>query len=272
MQVAQRNLEVAYFNTGLLRPAHRRAARAAALPRRRPRRALGARPCVRAARTFREAVAEFSALLRHHPNDLGAVVQLGLAEKASGHLGAAQPLVRGGHPPRPRELGHAVLPGRGALQPGPHRGRARGAQARDRVEPRESRRAFPAELRVRRHGAARGGRGREQARGAAQPHRSRARRPTSRSTSTVAERYAELVPAASRAPVAAHDAGGRGRRARALQSRPRVPAEGLLRRGAARVRARARARRGSRRSCCRRWPKCTCCARTPRRRSRCTTR
>ena len=53
------------------------------------------------------------------------------------------------------------------------------------------------------------------------------------------------------------------RTARALQPRPRVPAEGLLRRGAARVSARARARRGARRSCCRRWPRCTCSSAMP---------
>ncbi len=37
-----------------------------------------------------EAIAEFTELLRYHPQDLGALVQLGLAEKASGDLEAAQ--------------------------------------------------------------------------------------------------------------------------------------------------------------------------------------
>ena len=48
--------------------------------------------------------------------------------------------------------------------------------------------------------------------------------------------------------------------ARALQPRPRLPAEGLLRRGAARVPPGARARARTAASCSRRWPRCTCCA------------
>ena len=81
MQVAQRNLEVAYFSTGYYDR------RVSAL-----RDQLRTAPDDRNARwelgllgRFTEAVAEFKELLRHHPHDLGTMVQLGLAEKASGY-------------------------------------------------------------------------------------------------------------------------------------------------------------------------------------------
>src|SRR5690606_33934435 len=90
MQVAQRNLEVAYFNTGFYDT------RVTAL--REPLRVAGE---VRDARWElgrayallgqpAAAVAEFTALLRHHPNDFPAVVQLGWAEKAQGGLASAR--------------------------------------------------------------------------------------------------------------------------------------------------------------------------------------
>src|SRR5437764_9046834 len=90
MEVAQRNLEVAYFNTGYydtripelkervrLKPEDRDA-----------RWELG--------RTFSllgqqdDAAEEFRALLRFTPNDVGALLQLALAEKQSGDIERAQ--------------------------------------------------------------------------------------------------------------------------------------------------------------------------------------
>ena len=91
MQVAQRNLEVAYFNTGYY---DRRVAelreRLRSAPGR-PRRALGAGPRVRALGDVQGGggrVQRDPASTR--PNDVGAIVQLGLAEKASGDLERAQ--------------------------------------------------------------------------------------------------------------------------------------------------------------------------------------
>ena len=86
----QRNLEVAYFNTGDYdrRIAELREKLRFRVDDRDARWELGRAYAVLG--QSGEAVAEFTALLRHHPNDLGAVVQLGLAEKASGNLGAAE--------------------------------------------------------------------------------------------------------------------------------------------------------------------------------------
>src|SRR3712207_3680560 len=90
MQVAQRNLEIAYLHTGYY---DRRVADLRERLRARPS-DLDAR--WELGRTFAllgqlpEAVAEFTELLRHHPNDVGALVQLALAEKSSGRLEQAQ--------------------------------------------------------------------------------------------------------------------------------------------------------------------------------------
>ena len=82
MQVAQRNLEIAYFNTGYYDKRVSRARASGCARARRPRRALGARPHVRAARADgRGGGGSSRELLRHHPNDIGALVQLGLAEQ-----------------------------------------------------------------------------------------------------------------------------------------------------------------------------------------------
>src|SRR2546423_5861395 len=84
MQVAQRNLEIAYLNSGhagermeqlreqlRMNPSDREMrwelARTCAL--------LGQHP---------DAIAEFNELLKYHPNDLGSIIQLGLSEKAVG--------------------------------------------------------------------------------------------------------------------------------------------------------------------------------------------
>jgi tetratricopeptide (TPR) repeat protein len=86
MQVAQRNLEIAYFNTGYYdrRVAELRDRLRVQADDRDARWELG--------RTYAllgqvdNAVDEFSEMLRFYPDDVGALVQLGLAEKGSGDL------------------------------------------------------------------------------------------------------------------------------------------------------------------------------------------
>src|SRR3979411_2985097 len=89
MQVAQRNLEIAYFNTGYYDK------KISDLGER-----LRARPADRdtrweLGRTFAllrqtvQAAEQFTELLRHHPSDIGALVQLGLAERTNGDLDKA---------------------------------------------------------------------------------------------------------------------------------------------------------------------------------------
>jgi tetratricopeptide (TPR) repeat protein len=93
MEVAQRNLEVAYFNTGYYDTR---------IPELKER--VRVRPEDRDARwelgrTFAllgqqdEAAEEFRALLQYHPGDVGALLQLAMAEKQSGDIGAAQTYV-----------------------------------------------------------------------------------------------------------------------------------------------------------------------------------
>jgi tetratricopeptide (TPR) repeat protein len=90
MQVAQRNLEIAYFNTGYYDKR---------IPELRER--LRQQPSDREARwelgrTYAllgqqpQAVEEFTALLQYHPNDVGALLQLAMAEKQAGDIGRAQ--------------------------------------------------------------------------------------------------------------------------------------------------------------------------------------
>ena len=84
MQVAQRNLEIAYFNTGYYDtriPELKERLRAAS---RRPRRALGARPHVRAARAAATTRPTSSArCCATIPSDVGALLQLGARREAS---------------------------------------------------------------------------------------------------------------------------------------------------------------------------------------------
>src|SRR5687768_7577889 len=90
MQVAQRNLEMAYLSSGA---ADERIAQL--------REELRASPTDREhrwelARTLtllgrhQEAMAEYNQLLRYHAHDLGALIQLGLAEKEVGDIEVAQ--------------------------------------------------------------------------------------------------------------------------------------------------------------------------------------
>src|SRR4051794_2756568 len=90
MEVAQRNLEIAYFNTGYYDTR---------IPELKER--VRIRPEDRDARwelgrTFallgkqEEAVLEFRALLEYMPGDVGALLQLALAEKQAGDIGRAQ--------------------------------------------------------------------------------------------------------------------------------------------------------------------------------------
>ncbi len=111
---------------GLLRPPRRRAARAAALSRpddRDARWELGRAYALLGQSA--EAVAEFTALLRHHPERCRrgrAARSRGEGERRSRH-GAA--LVRARDPRSSRRARHALLSRRGALQSGAERGSAR---------------------------------------------------------------------------------------------------------------------------------------------------
>ena len=159
MQVAQRNLEVAYFNTGYYDRRIAELQERLRVPRGRPRGALGTGARLRAARPVGRGGDRrvHGAAPASSRTTSARSCSSGSPRRRAGNLGAAQHWFEEAIRLDPRELRHALLPRRGALQPGSHRGRARGAQARDRAESRESRRAVPAELRVRRHGAARGG-------------------------------------------------------------------------------------------------------------------
>ena len=91
MQVAQRNLEIAYFNTGYYDTRVAELNGAAARAPGRPRRALGARPHATRCSARRPTPSPSSReLLRYHPNDIGALVQLGLAEKSERRPRAAR--------------------------------------------------------------------------------------------------------------------------------------------------------------------------------------
>src|SRR5215218_4215471 len=216
MQVAQRNLEIAYFNTGYYDK------RVAELTER-----LRARPDDRETRwelgrthallnQTADAVAEFTELLRYHPSDIPSLVQLGLAERTNGDLD--------------RALGYLER----ALTRAPSR---RGA------EPAQSRRVLPDGLRAGRHGPARRGARGDEAGDPAQPDAvARAGEPGHRAGAR--RRHRERPSRSPREPRGA-DGGARRGAVGALQSRSRLPTEGLLRRGAARVWQGARARRGS---------------------------
>src|SRR5207249_6330323 len=89
MQVAQRNLEISYNNTGFY---DRRVAELQERLRQAPderdaRWELGRTYAILGA--FEEAVAEFEALLAHKPKDVAAIIQLGLAEKSRGRVEVA---------------------------------------------------------------------------------------------------------------------------------------------------------------------------------------
>src|SRR6266516_2571494 len=86
MQVAQRNLEIAYHNTGYYdrRVAELQEKLRQAPDERDPRWELGRTYAILG--VFEDAVAEFEELLAHRPNDVAAIIQLGLAEKARGRL------------------------------------------------------------------------------------------------------------------------------------------------------------------------------------------
>ena len=205
---------------------------------RRSRRALGARPHARAARPDRRTRSrEFTELLRYYPDDIGALVQLGLAERTNGDLDRALALARARARARSDELRGQLLHRRGAVQPRRERGRARRARAARW----SSTRTTPTRYYL--MGFVLGDMGRhEEAREATRraiqlnPTLSRAQANLAIDQNRDAARRASAAPARADG---ARDADGSARRgaARALQPRPRVPAEGLLRRGAARVRA-----------------------------------
>ena len=90
MQVAQRNLEIAYLSSGAAdaRIAELREHLRTSPSDREERWELG-RTLVLLGQ-HREAIAEFTALLRYAPHDLGALIQLGLAEKEIGDIEVAE--------------------------------------------------------------------------------------------------------------------------------------------------------------------------------------
>src|SRR5690349_20029192 len=89
MQVAQRNLEITYFNTGYYdkRVADLKERLRTSAADRDARWELG-RTHALLGQTA-DAVTEFTDLLRHSPNDIGALVQLCLAERTNGDLDKA---------------------------------------------------------------------------------------------------------------------------------------------------------------------------------------
>ena len=166
------------------------------------------------------------------------MLQLGLAEKARGNLDTASDWLARACAQDPASavarfyLGE-VLYNRGLNEPA-----LAALRAGDRAQPRLRRGALPARLRLRRHGPARGGpRRRPSAPSSSIPTLARAQ------ANLALERYGRGT-ARRPAPDARASADRRGRRARALQPRPRLPAEGPARGGAARVPAGARRRRG----------------------------
>ena len=242
MQVAQRNLEIAYFNTGYydtripelkervrLRPEDREArwelGRTFALLGQQRRRGRG---ISRAAAVHVRATS-------------AALLQLALAEKQAGDIERAQRM--------PRARAARSIPtarcstsrsARCCTIAGLNDEALRALERVDRAQSGEPRRALPHGLRARRHGPARGCAGDRHAARSSSIRRCRARTPTSRSTSS-ARRGPDCADGSQ-----ARAAGHRREPARALQPRARLPQQGLLRRGAARVHRRARARRGAR--------------------------
>ena len=109
MQVAQAQPRDRLPGQRLLRPARRRAAGAAPPRRRATARPAGSwpGPTPRSASTD-EAVAEFDALLAWHPDDIPALLQLGLAEKARGRVEVAERVVSPRGRARPGQPGRAA--------------------------------------------------------------------------------------------------------------------------------------------------------------------
>ena len=273
MQVAQRNLEVAYFQHGLLRSPRRGAARQAARASGRSRRALGARPRLRRARRRRRRRSRSSTRsCSTRPNDIGAIVQLGLAEKANGDLEKAQCWLERAlalDPTRARSCTQyigEVLYNRGLND------QALDALRRvDRALTRERRRALPASASCSATSVGTRRRARRRSARSSSTRRSRARRRISRSIATTRARYNELVPERQERRSTALELSTDGQLAHynlGLAFRQKgYYAEALREYKLALERG-----RGSRISCCRRWPRCICSRRMRRRRSSCTTR
>src|SRR5205807_1839272 len=223
----------------LLRPACRPAAGAAAQRPGRPRRALGAGPRLRDPRrpgrrrrgVRAAAGASRQRRGRHHPARAGG--------KEPRAAGSGDGVVSAGGRARARVERGALLPGRDLLQPGLERRGARGAGAGGGPEPRQRQRPLPDGLRPGRPGSPSGRPGRVEAR---DPAESTAGAGPDQPLARALHRGAP-EPGTAPAPRARAAGGGR-ERAGALQPRARVPAEGLLQRGAAGVPAGAGAGRG----------------------------
>ena len=266
MQVAQRNLEIAYFNTGLLRQAHRRAARAAApAPRTTATRAGSWAAPTRCSGQSDEAVAEFTALLAapsQRPRRARAARRSPRSDAATSARRSTGSSARCALDPG--ELGdRSSTSARCCYNQGLQRRGARGARARrsssTRTTPTRTTCSASCYGDMGRHEEARAASKRAVA---AQPGARRARRRTSRSTSTTRTSTPEL---------------GAGRTSGARSALMQVAegselahynlglafrqkgyyAEALREYRLALERGEDRATRAARR-----WPRCTCCGRT----------
>ena len=227
MQVAQDNLEIAYRESGHY---DRRVAELQERLRRQPEdrdAPLGAGPRLRGAGPPRRGdrgvrgAARLASRRRRRPCSSSAWPRRRAAASTRPATGCARACEQDPDSAVARFYYGEVL-----LQPRAQRAGARRAARRDRAQSRLRRSALPARVRLRRHGPARGGARGDQARHRAQPDaragpgepRARAlRRPGRRRAGGGGRRRERRAPQ----PV-------RGRAARALQPRARLPAEGLL--------------------------------------------
>ena len=249
----------------LLRHAHSRAERARAPASGRPRRALGAGPHVRAARPAGRGggrIPRAAAVSSRTTSARCSSSRWPRSSRATSST-AQQYLERALEFDPASSLLHFTL-GEVLYHRGVNEEALPRARARDRAQSRESRRAVPDGLRARRHGAPRGGAGDHAARDPAESDAvARAGEPLDRASALDARRRR------------------RRRRSRAASRRARASsrsttsasrsAEGLLRRGAARIPGRRSIAAKIAISCCRRWPRCTCSCASRTTRWRCTT-
>ena len=262
MQVAQRNLEVAYFNTGYYDNRVADAARAAAGRPGRPRGPMGAgperTPCsAEPPRRWRSSTRCSST----RPNDVGASCNSGSSEKASGDLEQAQQLVRARPRAGSRELGHAAsTSARSLYNRGLNDEALDCARARDRAGiPDNPDAHYLMGFVLGDMGRHEEARARRRSAPSSSTRRCRGRRPTSRS-----------IDSAHKAGALPERRTSGGRRAgwpwpRTARSRTSTSASPSARRATTPRRcANTSWRSPAARSaawCSRRWPKCTCCAR-----------
>ena len=221
MQAAQRNLEIAYFNTGY-RQAHRRPHRAAAREARRShaRWELG-RTHALLSQTA-EAVAAFTELLSYSPTDIGALAARP-AERTNGDLTRRSAISSARWPWIHRARWSTSTSGKCCTTRGVNEGGFAALRRAVELNPQNPDAAYLMALRAWRHGPA--SKRRSHARCASIRHaHARSRRTPAIDRSV--ERVSEPTPTRSARDTA--DGGARRRTARPVQPRPRIPAEGLL--------------------------------------------